>query len=78
MGSHAERAAEAKEEHLGALRLQEKFNCVRQYHGLVAKQEDFCKEWNRGSGKVLQVTLTVDKLAKWGSFPACATRRLYT
>ena len=33
MGSRAERAAEAQEEHLGALRLQEKFNCVRQYYG---------------------------------------------
>ena len=44
MGSRAERAAEAKEE-----RLQEKFNCVRQYHGLGAKQEDFCKECKAGS-----------------------------
>ena len=28
MASRAELAAEAKEKHLGALRLQEKFNCV--------------------------------------------------
>ena len=40
MESRAELAAEAKEKHLGALRLQEKFNCVRQYNGLKAKQVD--------------------------------------
>ena len=44
MGSRAELAAEAKEKHLGALRLQEKFNCVRQYQGLGANQEDFCND----------------------------------
>ena len=37
MASRAELAAETKGRHLGALRLQEKFNCVRQYHGLGAK-----------------------------------------
>ena len=42
MASRAELAAETKEKHLGALRLQEKFNCVRQYHGLGTKKpEDF-------------------------------------
>ena len=61
MASRAELAAEAKEKHLGALRLQEKFNCVRQYSGLRVTLEDFCKEWNKSTGKSLNVTLTKEK-----------------
>ncbi len=54
MAGRAEVAAEAVNKGLGTLRLQEKLNCVRQYEAFGAKREDFCKEWNRSSGKILQ------------------------
>ena len=65
MVDRVEVVAEAQQASLGSLRLQEKFNCVRAYEAIGARQQEFVKDYNKTTGKVLNVTLMQEKLSKW-------------
>ena len=47
MADRAAAVAEAEKKSLGSLRLQEKYNVVRGFEGIGAKQEEFVKDWPR-------------------------------
>ena len=57
MADRAVAVAEAEKKNLGSLRLQEKFNVVRAYEAIGARQDEFVKDWNKTTGKALNVTL---------------------
>ena len=57
--------AEAEMKSIASIRLQEKYNCVRAYESIGAPMEEFCKDWTKTTGKMLNVKLKKDKLSKW-------------
>ena len=59
--------ADAEKKSLGSLRLQEKDNVVRGYEAIGAKQDEFIKDWNKTTGKALNVVLAQEKLSKWSA-----------
>lgn len=53
MADRVEVVAEAQKKSLGSLRLQEKYNVVRAYEAIGARQDEFVKDWNKTTGKAL-------------------------